>query len=85
MKKAIHLKAGGLLDYQVLFLLLNEPQIEYCLHFNRSISMESIDFMTSEDSDTLILPFTSKTGQSVAQNREKIFFICVLLVNRGHI
>ena len=30
-------------------------------------------FMTSEGSYTLILPFTSKTGQSVAQNRQKIF------------
>ena len=29
---------------------------------------------------TLILPFTSKTGQSVAQNKQKIFFIWVLLV-----
>ena len=29
--------------------------------------------MTSEGSDMLILPFTSKTGQSVAQNRQKIF------------
>ena len=29
--------------------------------------------MTSEGSYTLILPFTSKTGQSVAQNRQKIF------------
>ena len=32
----------------------------------------------------LILPFTSKTGQSVAQNRQKIFLISVLLVKRGH-
>ena len=30
-------------------------------------------FMTSECIYTLILPFTSKTGQSVAQNRQKIF------------
>ena len=30
--------------------------------------------MTSEDSDTLVLPFTSKMGQSVAQKRQKIFF-----------
>ena len=30
-------------------------------------------FMTSEGSDTLILPFTSKSGQSVAQNKQKIF------------
>ena len=30
-------------------------------------------FMTSEGSYTLILPFTSKTGQYVAQNRQKLF------------
>ena len=30
-------------------------------------------FMTSESGYTLILTFTSKTGQSVAQNRQKIF------------
>ena len=29
--------------------------------------------MTSESRDTLILPFTSKTGQSVAQNGQKNF------------
>ena len=32
-------------------------------------------FMTAEGSDTLILPFTSKTGQSVAQNRQKIVYL----------
>ena len=32
-------------------------------------------FMTSKGSGMLILPFTSKTGQSVAQNRIKIFLI----------
>ena len=58
MKKSMHLKTGFLLDYQVLFLLLNGPQIETSLY---------------EGSDTLILPFTSKTGQSVEQNRQKIF------------
>ena len=41
--------------------------------------------MMSEGSDMLILTFTSKTGQSVAQNRQKIFFILVLLVNRGEV
>ena len=41
--------------------------------------------MTSEGSYTLILPFSSKTGQSVAQNRQKRFLIWVLLVKRGHI
>ena len=40
--------------------------------------------MMSEGSDMLILPFTSKTGQSVAQNRQD-FFIWGLLVNRRHI
>ena len=41
-------------------------------------------FMVSEGSNTLILPFTSKRGQSVAQNRQKFFFFSVwgLLVNR---
>ena len=29
--------------------------------------------MMSEGSDMLILPFVSKMGQSVAQNRQKIF------------
>ena len=29
--------------------------------------------MTSEGSDPLILPFTSKMGQPVAQNRQTIF------------
>ena len=31
--------------------------------------------MTSEGSDTLILPFTSKMGQSVAQNRQRFFYL----------
>ena len=59
MKKSMHLKTGFLIDYQVLFLLPNGPQIEKSLQCR---------FMTSEGTDTLILPFTSKTGQSVAQN-----------------
>ena len=29
--------------------------------------------MSSEGCDTLVLPFTSKMGRSVAQNRQKIF------------
>ena len=41
--------------------------------------------MTSEGNYTLFLPFYSETGQSVAQNRLKIFLIWVLLVKRGHI
>ena len=55
-------------------MLLNGPQIE------KKFVIQSIDFhrfMTSEGSDTLILPFTSKTGrpeQSVALNRQKIFY-----------
>ena len=36
MKKSMHLKTGFLLDYQVLLLLLNGPQIEKSLQFNRS-------------------------------------------------
>ena len=50
--------------------------------------VSSIDFdrfMTSECSYTLILPFTSKMGQSVAQNRQKVFLIWVLLVKRADI
>ena len=34
MKKSMHLKMGFLLDYQVLFLLLNGPQIKKRLQFN---------------------------------------------------
>ena len=39
-------------------------------------------FRTSECSDTLTLPFTSKTGQ---QTKYFFFFNWVLLINRGHI
>ena len=35
MKKSMHLKTGFLVDYQVLFLLLNGPKIEKGLQFNR--------------------------------------------------
>ena len=38
----------------------------------------------SEGGVTLILPSTSKMGQSVVQNRQKIF-IWALLVQTGHI
>ena len=54
----------------------------------RTFIVLSIDFdrfMTSESRDTLILPFTSKTGQSVAQNRQNNVFIWALLVKIGHI
>ena len=40
MKKAMHLKTGFLLHYQVLFLLLNGQQIEKGFQFNRSISID---------------------------------------------
>ena len=40
MKKFMHLKTGILADYQVLFLLLNGPQIETSLLFNRSILID---------------------------------------------
>ena len=64
----MYLKTGFLSDYEVLFLLLNEPQIKKSLQF-------FIDrFMTSEGGDTLILSFTIKKGQSAAQNRQKIFY-----------
>ena len=48
---------------------------EWTINRNKFI-VKAIDFdrfMTSESSYTLILPFTSKTGQSVAQNRQTIF------------
>ena len=78
IKKSMNLKTEFLLDYQVYFLLLNGPQIEkICSLIDR--------FMTSKGSDTLILPFTSKTGQPVWAKQTKNFFIWVLLVNRGHI
>ena len=38
----------------------------------------------SEGSYILILPFTSKTGESVAQKRQKIFLIWVLLGKRTY-
>ena len=76
LKKSMHLKTKFLLDYQILFLLLNGPQVEKGLQFHQLSLIDLWDFdrfMTSEGSDTLILSFTSKTGQSVAQNRQKIF------------
>ena len=61
---------------------------EWTTNRNKFI-VQSIDFdrfITSDGSYTLILPFTFKTGKSVAQNRQKFFFlIWVLLVKRGHI
>ena len=63
MKKSMHLKTGFLLDYQVFLLASEWTTNRVCID----------RFMTSESSDSLILPFTSKTGQSVAQNRQKIF------------
>ena len=48
---------------------------EWTTNRNKFI-VKSIDFdrfMTSEGSYTLILSISSKTGQSVAQNRQKIF------------
>ena len=50
--------------------------IVYSIDFDR--------FMTPDGSYNLILPFTSKTRQSVAHNRQKII-IWVLLVKRVHI
>ena len=37
IKKSMHSKTGFLSDYQVLFILLNGPQIETSLKLNRSI------------------------------------------------
>ena len=64
MKKSMHLKTGFLLDYQVLSLLQNGPRIE-----NSSLIVR---FMTAEASNTFIVPFISKTGRYVAQNRQMI-------------
>ena len=52
--------------------------IKYCScswmdHKSKKVCSLIDRFMTSEGSDTLILPFTSKTGQSIEQNRQKIF------------
>ena len=40
---------------------------------HKSKQVYSLIDQSSEGSDMLILPFTSKTGQSVAQKRQKIF------------
>ena len=65
-------------DCQVLFLLLNGPQVEkkVCSLIDRLVA--------SEGSVTLILPFTSRMGQSVAKTRQKSFYLD-LLVQRRHI
>lgn len=62
------LKTGFLSDYQVLFLLLNGPQIEkkVCSLIDR--------FMTSEGGVILILPFTSNTGANCSAKQTKDFF-----------
>ena len=41
-------------------------------HKSKNVCSLIDGFMTSDGSDTLILPFTSKTGQSVAKNSQKI-------------
>ena len=48
-------------------------------------SIEFGRFMTSEGTETLILAFTSKTKQSVAYNRQRIFFIWIFLSENGYI
>ena len=72
-----------------IFVRLSSLVLAFEWTTNRDkIIVESIDFdrfMTSECSYTLILPFTSTTEQSVAQNRQKFVLIWVLLVKRGHI
>ena len=52
-----------------LVLAFDWTTTEKSLQFNRSTST----MYESEGSDTSILPFTSKTGQPVAQIRQKIF------------
>ena len=39
--------------------------------------MDEGGVVTSEGTDTLIFTVTSKTGQSVAHNRQNIFFFCL--------
>ena len=41
--------------------------------------------MTPEGTDTLILAFTSKTGQSVARYTHRIFLIWIFQSKRGYI
>ena len=41
--------------------------------------------MTSEGSYTLILPFTSKTGQSIAQNSKRFFNLCFTSKERTYL
>ena len=58
----------------MLFKLLKAPKVGTVL-----ICVKVGRFMTSEDTQTLILAFTSKTGQFVAHNRHGIFlfgFFC---------
>ena len=69
MKKAMHLETG-------CFVSLSSTVLASGQEIKNKFAVKSIDFdrfMTSEGSETLILPFTSKTGQSVAQNKQKIF------------
>ena len=50
--------------------------------------LKSVDFcrfMTSEGYETLILAFTSKTGQSVAHNGHRVFLFGFFLSERGYI
>ena len=50
--------------------------------------VKSIDFvqcMTSEGTETLIFAFTSKTGQSGAHNRHKIFLFGFFSVRHGYL
>ena len=60
-----------------IFVRLSSPVLAFEWTTNRNkFIVQWIDFnqfMMSEGSYKLILPFTSKTGQSVAQNRQKIF------------
>ena len=50
---------------------------------NRKTVCSLIDrLVTSEGGVTLILPFTSKTGQSVAQNRQMIFYLDFISAER---
>ena len=79
-QKEIHvMKPGFLSDYQVLFLLLNGPQIEKSLSFNRSI----YDVRGWRHLDFAIYLYNGAI--CCAKQTNKLFFIWVLLVKRGHI
>ena len=45
-------------------------------------SVEFVRFMAPEGTETLILACTSKTGQAVAHNRQRIFYLDSSVIER---